>query len=106
MRRKRGTTRRRFLKQSAALAGVAAGAQVFGLPNILKAAAPNEKLNIAGIGVGGQGAGDLAQSAATENIVALADVDAQRAAGTFRRYQTPSKYAPFPQLLHKEPTTT
>ena len=51
------TSRREFLKQSAAAA--VAASQVFGLPNILSARSPNEKLNIAGIGVGGQGTGDL-----------------------------------------------
>jgi predicted dehydrogenase len=96
------TTRRRFLKQSAALAGAAASAPLFGLPNILKAAAPNERLNIAGIGVGGQGAGDLSQCAATENIVALADVDSQRAGPTFRRYPKASKYTDFRKMLDKE----
>jgi predicted dehydrogenase len=95
------TTRRRFLKQSAALAGAAAS-QVFGLPNVLRATAPNEKLNVAGIGVGGQGAGDLAQAAATENIVALADVDSQRAAPSFRRFSKAAKYTDFRQMLDKE----
>jgi predicted dehydrogenase len=99
---KRGTTRRRFLQQGAALAGAAAASRVFGLPNTLRAAAPNEKLNIAGIGVGGQGAGDLAQCAATENIVALADVDSQRAAESFRRHEKASKYTDFRTMLDKE----
>ena len=35
---------------------------------------PSEKLNIAGVGVGGMGTGDV-QSVAGENIVALCDVD-------------------------------
>ena len=35
---------------------------------------PSEKLNIAGVGVGGQGGWDLAQ-VNSQNIVALADVD-------------------------------
>jgi len=39
---------------------------------------PSEKLNVAGIGVGGMGTGDLRNVAETENIVALCDVD-QRA---------------------------
>src|SRR3569833_212773 len=36
---------------------------------------PNEKLNFAAIGSGGQGASNLSAAAPTENIVALADVD-------------------------------
>lgn len=35
---------------------------------------PNEKLNIAGVGIGGMGAGDI-RSVATENVVALCDPD-------------------------------
>ena len=72
------TTRRRFLTQTASLS-VAATSTAFAVPNILSARSPNEKLNVAGIGVGGQGFGDLRNVAVTENIVALADVDSNRA---------------------------
>ena len=41
---------------------------------------PNEKLNFAAIGSGGQGASNLRAAAPTENIVALCDVDDLRAA--------------------------
>ena len=37
--------------------------------------APSDKLNVAGIGIGGMGSGDLEDVAKTENIVALCDVD-------------------------------
>ena len=47
--------------------------------------APSEKLNIAGIGVGGMGAHNLAQ-VETENIVALCDVDRKYAAVTMKNY--------------------
>ncbi len=66
--------RRRFLKQSAALAGAAAGAQVFGAPAVLSAAARDDKLGIAVIGCGGQGGGNPG-IAAGERLVALVDVD-------------------------------
>ena len=45
-------------------------------------ASPNNKLNIAGVGFGGQGAWDLEQ-VSSENIVALCDVDWDYAAKTF-----------------------
>jgi hypothetical protein len=45
---------------------------------------PNEKLHIAGIGAGGKGVGDV-MNCAQENVVALADVDWERAAETFYR---------------------
>ncbi len=62
---------------------------------------PSEKLNIAGIGVGGQGAGDLG-NVSSQNIVALCDVDWRHAAGTFRRYPNARKYRDFRKMLDKE----
>jgi predicted dehydrogenase len=69
--------RRRFLRHSAAVAGTVAGAQVFGVPNVLATRAPNEKLGIAVIGCGGQGSGNPGL-AASERLVALCDVDDKR----------------------------
>ena len=62
---------------------------------------PSEKLNIAGIGVGGRGGGDL-QGVESENIVALCDVDWSRAAGAFRRYPKAKQYKDFRKMLDKE----
>ena len=45
----------------------------------------NEKLNIAGVGVGGMGKNNLAKCAG-ENIVALCDLDSAHAAKTFSTY--------------------
>ncbi|MCE5308370.1 MAG: Gfo/Idh/MocA family oxidoreductase, partial [Acidobacteriales bacterium] len=63
---------------------------------------PNEKLNIAGIGVGGKGYGDVNACALTENIVALCDADEVRAARTFERYPKAIRYKDFRQMLDKE----
>lgn len=63
--------RRQFLKRTAA---VAAAAQCFPVPRLLADASPNEKLNIAGIGVGGRGTAHV-DSFVGENIVAVCDVD-------------------------------
>ena len=62
---------------------------------------PGEKMNIAGIGVGGMGAGNIAVCAA-ENIVALCDVDANYAAKTFQKYPQAKIYSDFRQMLDKE----
>ena len=62
---------------------------------------PSEKLNIAGIGVGGQGAGDLG-NLSSQNIVALCDVDWRQAEGTFRRYPNARQYRDFRKMLDKE----
>jgi predicted dehydrogenase len=53
--------------------------------------APSDMLNIAGIGVGGMGAGNL-KSITGQNIVALCDVDLKYAAGTFNDYPKAKKF--------------
>ncbi len=63
--------------------------------------APSEKLNIAGIGVGGQGRWDI-DNVSSENIVALCDVDWARAADTFKSYPKAKKYRDFRVMLEKE----
>jgi predicted dehydrogenase len=62
---------------------------------------PSEKVNIAGIGVGGQGGSDI-RSLRSQNIVALCDVDWGHASGTFRRYPNAKKYKDFRIMLDKE----
>jgi len=60
--------------------------------------APSQKLNIAGIGVGGMGRGDL-EAVSSENIVALCDVDLVRAADTFKRFPHAKMYRDFRKML-------
>ncbi len=62
---------------------------------------PSEKLNIAGIGIGGQGASDL-HDVSSENIVALCDVDWGYAAKTFKQYPKAKQYRDFRVMLEKE----
>ncbi len=63
---------------------------------------PNEKLNFASIGSGGQAAANISAAAPTENIVALCDVDDRRAAGMFNRFPNAPKFRDFRQMLDKE----
>ena len=96
-------TRRHFFYGSL-LAG-AVPAMGFGSTPSLKSAgykSPNEKLNFAAIGSGGQGASNISAAAPTENIVALCDVDDRRAANTFTRFEKATKYKDFRQMLDKE----
>jgi predicted dehydrogenase len=65
----RGISRRAFLHGSALAAGA-----VLGMPAVVRGQNLNEKLNIAMIGVGGRGGGNL-QAVRGENIVALCDVN-------------------------------
>ena len=63
--------------------------------------APSEKVNIAGIGVGGQGGGDI-RALSSQNIVALCDVDWRHAGGTFKRHPNAKKYKDFRIMLDEE----
>lgn len=93
-------TRADFLKSSAALAALTV------VPNTVlgkKAGkvAPSDKLNIAGVGVGGRGAGVL-QGLNTQNIVALCDTDHKYAANTFKAYPAAKQYWDYREMLDKQ----
>ena len=60
--------------------------------------AANEKLNIASIGAGGQAGGDI-NAVASQNIVALCDVDWERAAGSFKRYSSAKQFKDYRVML-------
>jgi len=62
---------------------------------------PSEKLNIAGIGIGGRGAGDL-HECGSENIVALCDVDEAYAGKVFKKYPNARKWTDFRRMLDKQ----
>ena len=63
----------------------------------------NDRLNVASIGVGGKGAGEV-RDAAREgcNIVALCDVDETRAARTYVDFPRAKKYRDFRVMLDKQ----
>ncbi|HJQ80939.1 MAG TPA: twin-arginine translocation signal domain-containing protein, partial [Lacipirellulaceae bacterium] len=73
MKRINTITRREFIGRTAT-ASAALIVPSYVLGRTADSAAPSDKLNIAGIGIGGQGASDLAEME-SENIVALCDVD-------------------------------
>ncbi|MGO9256667.1 MAG: Gfo/Idh/MocA family protein [Bryobacteraceae bacterium] len=62
----------------------------------------NEKLNIAVIGLGMRGPQILPGAAASENIVALCDVDDERAAPTFEQYPKAKRYKNWRKMLDTE----
>ena len=62
---------------------------------------PSEKLNVACIGVGGKGF-DNVRNVGTENIVALCDVDVERAADAFGMFPNARRYTDFRRLLDQE----
>lgn len=92
-------TRRQFLGATASAAAFTiVPAHVLGGP---RHTAPSEKLNIAGIGVGGMGAANLA-GLETENIVALCDVDRAYAARTFQKYPQARVWTDYREMLEKQ----
>ena len=95
-------SRRRFLKVSA----LAAGAAAWPGPSILRAAAA-PKLNIAMIGVGGQGLSRLKEALQCgANIVALCDADEKMIAvarqATAATLGNPNSYVDFRKMLESE----
>jgi predicted dehydrogenase len=62
---------------------------------------PNEKLNIASIGAGGKASSDI-DGCATENIVALCDVDEKQAERKFKEYEKVPKYKDFRKMLDEQ----
>jgi predicted dehydrogenase len=62
---------------------------------------PSEKLNIAGIGIGGVGKRFL-NDASTENIMALCDVDEKFAYPVFKKYPMAKRYRDYREMLDKE----
>ena len=97
--KKTSLTRRGFV----GAAGVAAALSI--VPRHVVAAGgktpPSEKLHIAGIGVGGMGAGDIGAVAGGNNIVALCDVDLRHAAETFKKFPDAKPYRDFRQMFEE-----
>lgn len=96
------STRRNFLKNSAM-----ATAGFYFVPRHVLGKGfvpPSDKLNIAAIGAGGKGSSDiaLAWNKGANNVVALCDVDWERAKGTVEKFPTAPRYSDFREMLEKE----
>ena len=88
-------TRRRFL----AVTGASAGSLL--IPGRSSGATPSDRLNIGFIGAGGQ-AGFSLDGCSGENIVALADVDDDRAKPGWEKFPQARRYKDFRVMLEKE----
>ena len=96
-------SRRKLLKDTAIVAGVAAGAQVFGVPALLAQRSPNSKINMATIGSNGRGM-EHVPVAATQNLVAVVDIDDGRRYGAVkfladRKLPKAKEYADFRKMF-------
>ena len=88
--------RRDFIKTTS----LATGAIAFGVPTLLRAANLNSKLNIAciGAGKGSKGESDT-DDCASENIVALCDVDSARCVEPRAKYPSAKFYQDFRKMF-------
>ncbi len=89
-------SRRTFLKTSA----VASAGYWLGTASTAQSASPNEKLNVACIGVGGRGSANVG-GVSGENIVAMCDVDEKKAGGRFQQFDKAKKFQDFRVMLDK-----
>lgn len=90
-------SRRQFVSRTAA---VVAGFTIIpgGIISAKGRIAPSDKLNIAGIGIGGMGRTNI-NNLKSENIAALVDVDWAYAAKTFEAYPAAKKYTDYRKMF-------
>ena len=93
-------TRRAFLAATTTTAIAVWPTRVNAAKVVPRKISPNEKLNVAGIGVGGKGIQDT-MSYKRENIVALCDVDWERAGEAFYRIPDAKKYKDYRKMLEE-----
>jgi len=97
-------TRRRFISTSAALGTglilTGAGSSLVTAAPRPRRISPNEKLNIASIGAAGQGSTDT-DGCASENIVALCDVDEKRMRERGAKYPKARLFADYRKMLEE-----
>ncbi|MDR1667584.1 MAG: Gfo/Idh/MocA family oxidoreductase [Bacteroidales bacterium] len=89
---KNKVSRRSFIGTSATAAAAFTVIPSHALGNVLGHKAPSDKLNIAAVGIGGMGNANIKNVKATENIVALCDVDWKYAAKVFEENPGAKKY--------------
>src|SRR5881396_3495938 len=90
-------TRRKFLGLSASLtASLALGTRA-----AARKLSENDKLNIGIIGAGGRG-WDNVQGVKSENIVAICDVDDERAGQAYKTYPDAKRYKDFRKMIEAE----
>jgi predicted dehydrogenase len=92
----RRTNRRQFIQQTS-LAGI--GFWVAGGITLGAARGANEKLNIAGIGIGGKGSSDIDQAGNHGNVVAICDIDDNTLNKKAERFPKAKKYNDFRKMF-------
>ncbi len=93
--RRSALSRRAFLGSAAAAAATIVPRHVLAQSG---QTAPNDKIRVAGIGVGGMGRNDL-RNVRGQDIVALCDVDDRRAAQTYQEYPRAKRFRDFRKMF-------
>ncbi len=93
-------TRRQFLQNTSA---VSAGYFVAAGNRTALSTSPNEKLNVACIGIGGKGGGDSTHAAMFGNVIAICDIDRDRldVKGNESGFKSAEKFTDFRELFAK-----
>jgi len=88
------TSRRQFVKSTALFAGAAFA------PNLLLGQKePSKQLNVASIGCGGKGAGDVSEISAGNRIAFLCDIDKNRAQETIKRFPDARYFSDYREMF-------
>jgi predicted dehydrogenase len=89
-------SRRHFFKS---MSGVAAGYWVAGRAGLVFSNSPNERLRVAGIGVGGKGRSDIDQAGKFADVVAICDIDDVRLNEKAQQFPKAKRYHDYRKLL-------
>ncbi len=91
-------SRRKFMQHSAA---AGAGFWVAGGLTPVLSQSPNEKINIACVGVGGKGSSDTDQAGGVGNVVAICDIDEGPLGKKAEKFPQAKKYNDFRKMLEE-----
>src|SRR5262245_56684481 len=96
---RRRTSRRTFVKGAAASVG--AGFWVSNQRTYAQSKSPNEKVQIAWVGVGGKGGSDVEHAGQVAQVVAICDVDGNTLAKCAEKYPDAEQFADYRELIEK-----
>jgi len=91
-------SRREFLQTSA---GIGIGYWVAGGVAAQESKSPNEKIQMASVGIGGKGSGDSRDAGGSGQMIAICDVDKGRLEGAGKRFKDAKKYTDFRKMLEE-----
>jgi predicted dehydrogenase len=95
------STRRAFIRRSVTWTGGTLAASTLPAQSLVRKPSLNDKLNLAIVGSGGRGFENLLELQ-SENIVALCDVDDERAQPAFKKFPDAKRYRDFRRMLDRE----